>query len=800
MESNKNIHQYEPLRVPKNWGTEERKVLLQLTDILDDIYRRYGRLRFEDMGQVFRDRIVESEDSISTIEQTATNILLEVGTDKVYRAASEAILIAELGARTPQVEMAVDLIWYDTTNKLMKRCTAVGPPIVWENVQADEVHTSYIDIQDNSIDIGSTGEINIDSGGKLNLASADDLVVSSGTSLSLYVSNSADGVRIYYSASAPANPYVGMMWLDSDDKLLRRCTSIDPLTWVVIQADEVHTSYIDIADNSIDIKSTGEINVASGGALNISSGGSLNLSAASQITIGTKPMEVGGTNLCSYSAFIAGFDNGGEWQPRQYVNSNIRIYQQTIPATPNTTYTIKIGTSGYRGWIQETGENYVVKIHTLPEAGTPFTFTTIVNTDNIELTLGKPDDSIILPSEAILAKVKLEKGSVATDWSPAPEDPASGVVNSSIIIDSDGIEILSGGDLIATAPGTLNIKGGTGAGAVGMSNDTYFLWAGSETASSAPFRVSMAGSVVATKIQQEYSQSFWDMADASYPAEFPLYIPSGYTIDTVAFTFKTNKARTFAKGALAGGGQTSSSGGAISETSGSGGGQTSSSGGGATVTSADGGGSTVTSDGIGTMQTGNSSDELTTDGATSTLTTDGPSTNSTSNDGGHSHGSGTYGVSGTDVTGQSDTVASHTHTLYSHTHGFSHEHYIGVHNHLLTSHTHSVTVAAHSHSVTVADHTHTVEDHTHSVTAAAHTHTVDDHTHNIDYGINEKAELATSCVLKANGTTIGTYSPDPASPVEIKTYMSAGWNTVTVTPNDDARIAAYVLVKLTPVA
>ena len=64
----------------------------------------------------------------------------------------------------------------------------------------------------------------------------------------------------------------------------------------------------------------------------------------------------------------------------------------------------------------------------------------------------------------------------------------------------------------------------------------------------------MDGSVKATKIQHEYSQSFWDMADADAPAEFPIYIPSGYTIDSVTFTFQTKKARTFAKSAASGGG------------------------------------------------------------------------------------------------------------------------------------------------------------------------------------------------------------------------------------------------------
>jgi hypothetical protein len=209
----------------------------------------------------------------------------------------------------------------------------------------------------------------------------------------------------------------------------------------------------------------------------------------------------------------------------------------------------------------------------------------------------------------------------------------------------------------------VNIKGGSGASSIGISNNdanNYFLWAGHGTPASAPFSVKRDGSVKATKIQHEYSQSFWDMADADAPAEFPIYIPSGYTIDSVAFTFQTKKARTFAKGAASGGGLASGT---------------------------------------------------------------GPSREYTGN--------------------QIVAGSSHSHNM-------------------------------------------------------AHSHSTNAHSHGVVFGVTEKATLATSCALKVGATTIGTYSPNPSNPVELKTYMSAGWNTVIVAPNDDARIVAFALVKLTP--
>lgn len=119
----------------------------------------------------------------------------------------------------------------------------------------------------------------------------------------------------------------------------------------------------------------------------------------------------------------------------------------------------------------------------------------------------------------------------------------------------------------------------------------------------------------------------------------------------------------------------------------------------------------------------------------------------------------------------------------------------GDHSHTVNSHRHSI--GAHTHPIEA--HYHSLNNHTHNVTVSAHTHIVDidAHTHDLDYGINEKAALATSCVLKVNSVTIGTYSPNPANTLEIKAHLTAGWNTITVQPNDDARISAYVMVKIT---
>ena len=286
----------------------------------------------------------------------------------------------------------------------------------------------------------------------------------------------------------------------------------------------------------------------------------------------------------------------------------------------------------------------------------------------------------------------------------SPVDVAGGVKTSSVEVNSNGIYMDTTGTFNVNAGVGVNIKGGSGASSIGISNNdanNYFLWAGHGTPSSAPFSVKMDGSVKATKIQHEMPYTFWDMADASAPAEFPVYIPSGYTIDSVTFTFQTKKARTFAKSAASGGG----------------------------VVGTDSGGGTA---GINSISVTVNSASITTSGA-----------------------------------------PNHTHTTDTNPSGSA-----GSHNHTNT----------HSHSASAS---YSMVEHTHEINLPGHTH-------GINYGINEKSTLATSCVLKVGSTTIGTYSPNPSNPVEVKAYMSAGWNTVTVTPNDDARIVAYAMVKVTP--
>ena len=73
------IQQHQALRVPKGWGQQEKMLIVQLEEILDDIYRRFGRLRLEDMGKAFRKQLADDEGNIASMELTVGGLAVDVG-------------------------------------------------------------------------------------------------------------------------------------------------------------------------------------------------------------------------------------------------------------------------------------------------------------------------------------------------------------------------------------------------------------------------------------------------------------------------------------------------------------------------------------------------------------------------------------------------------------------------------------------------------------------------------------------------------------------------------------------------
>jgi len=232
-----------------------------------------------------------------------------------------------------------------------------------------------------------------------------------------------------------------------------------------------------------------------------------------------------------------------------------------------------------------------------------------------------------------------------TAWEPT----AVAEVNASFVkITQNLIQILSGGSIDIQAGSHFNIRAGSGASAIGISNDeanSYMIWAGASDPAAAPFYVKRTGAIKATMltlgnsqitdVTNTYAQHFVENADSTYPAVFSIYIPENTgSVAAVKLAFKASKYRAYSKSAASGGGATSGA--------------------------------------AGVLQTGNTA-----------LTTGGSSTASTSG------ASATY-------TGDSMGDGMHNHSM-SHTHPHNHTHDIDNHNHTVPDHTHST--PNHSHGL-----------------------------------------------------------------------------------------------------
>ena len=128
-----------------------------------------------------------------------------------------------------------------------------------------------------------------------------------------------------------------------------------------------------------------------------------------------------------------------------------------------------------------------------------------------------------------LQKVQLEKGNIATAWSPHPDDPASALETSYISIKTNNIHLASGGTITmdsenfsVDAEGNVSLTGeitaqsgkisnwnigtnelysGSGTTYIALNSDSansYAFWAGNSTAASAPFSVTKQGKLKAT--------------------------------------------------------------------------------------------------------------------------------------------------------------------------------------------------------------------------------------------------------------------------------------------------------------
>lgn len=188
--------QHEPLRTPAGWNGEEKRFAQQVNDILDDIYTWRNRLRIEDFNSATRKRIIDTENNVSILEQTTTQLSLRVANydeTKLWQAATEAELLEEL--EEADVTLETGILWSDTTNLVIKRYNGTG----WDTMQTDALKTSYITIENDSVSIGSGGKLSIVAG------SIFTLEAGSGADFLGMSTTRTDGYRIWAGNSDPAS-------------------------------------------------------------------------------------------------------------------------------------------------------------------------------------------------------------------------------------------------------------------------------------------------------------------------------------------------------------------------------------------------------------------------------------------------------------------------------------------------------------------------------------------------------------------------------------------------------------------
>lgn len=187
--------QHEPLRTPGKWSGEEKRFAQQVNDIFDDIYAWRNRLRFEDFNTATRRRLVDTEQNVSSLEQTTKQLSLRVSNydeTKLWQAATEEELLQEL--EDAGVALTDGILWSDTTNLVIRRYNGSG----WDTMQTDALKTSFITIENDSVSIGSGGKLSIIAGSSFTLeaGSGDNFVGMSTTR--------TDGYRIWAGHSDPA--------------------------------------------------------------------------------------------------------------------------------------------------------------------------------------------------------------------------------------------------------------------------------------------------------------------------------------------------------------------------------------------------------------------------------------------------------------------------------------------------------------------------------------------------------------------------------------------------------------------
>lgn len=127
---------------------------------------------------------------------------------------------------------------------------------------------------------------------------------------------------------------------------------------------------------------------------------------------------------------------------------------------------------------------------------------------------------------------RVASGELITSHITVQDDEVTIASGGTLTIESGGdITIESGGALSVTTPTTLDITAGSGSSAIGITNDTYFLYAGDETAADAPFSVTLGGKVHAVDVDS-LTGTFVEIIQASPTNSWQKIYIGEYSLDS----------------------------------------------------------------------------------------------------------------------------------------------------------------------------------------------------------------------------------------------------------------------------
>ena len=197
------IQQHQPLRVPAGWDRQEKALIVQLDEVFDDIYRRFGRLRFEDMNKSFRKRIENDEGTVAEIAIKAGEIELAVQNVE-GQMADVLITVDGIETTVSNMEGQVSTLT-QTVNGFETRVSNVegGLSSISQTVGQIELSvqnkydkvsgisitaagielsgSKYIKLNSgNTIEIENGGALNVKSGGNIDIKSGGTFTVASG--------------------------------------------------------------------------------------------------------------------------------------------------------------------------------------------------------------------------------------------------------------------------------------------------------------------------------------------------------------------------------------------------------------------------------------------------------------------------------------------------------------------------------------------------------------------------------------------------------------------------------------------